>query len=483
MHSTEETQMDVAFQLETEGIGMITEQKRHGKPSELFFVWFAATMTFTSIVIGQLFTSLGLSVAESLIVDVLCSLSFIGVGFVARSGPKAGTVTLTISRAAFGIKANRIPAFFSWMSAVGWESVTTVLTVLAMLSLAQFVGLPSQGVGPTIIALLITLVLTYSVPILGHATVVVMQRWLALALGIFGVILVVSILPHVNWAFTPPVKDMAASGLIPTLLLAASIGLISTMYGWTNFAADYSRYLPKKTSAKHIVSWTLFGGGIATFIAMGIGILLGSYISAAAYSANPVMAIAKAVPTWAAIPFLLVVIIGDITANYLNAYSSGMSFLSMGIRIRRQWAVVIDGVLCTAIALYALFISQGFVNFFENFLSLNIIVIGPWTAIYMVHDWLSGSHYDGNGLLQTSSDGPYFYTGGWNIKTIIAFGIGIVATFFSVNSALWVSPLSTHFFGGADISAYVALIVTGVVYALLYKKPHVVAPLEQSIEL
>ncbi|EJY55716.1 permease for cytosine/purines uracil thiamine allantoin [Alicyclobacillus hesperidum URH17-3-68] len=469
----EQAQIDAAFHLETEGNGIIAESKRHGMPKELFFVWFAAVLTYTGVVTGQLFTSLGLNVWESMIVVLLCSFSFAVLGIVCGTGPKAGTVTLTISRAAFGVHGNKVPAFFSWMTAVGWESVTMVLTVWAILSLAQYVGLPSTGVGPTVIALIITLILTYTVPILGHATLVTMQRILAFVLGICAVIVVFAVLPSVHWGFAPSIQNMAAHGPFPTFLLALSIGLASTFYGWVNFAADYSRYLPVQTPTRRIVGATFWGGGVASFVMMGLGVVLGTFVNPNAFSSNPVMAIAKAIPAWAAIPFLLAVVIGDICANYLNAYSSGMSFLSMGIRLKRYWAVTIDGIICTAIGVYALFFSTNFVSFFQNFLDLMITVMGPWAAIYLVHHFLVKGRYDAQALVESGPGSAYWYTGGINWRAMASFVIGVAATFFTANSALWVSPLSTAWFGGADLTAFAAPIVTGIVYFVLAPKSNV----------
>ncbi|WP_067621887.1 purine-cytosine permease family protein [Alicyclobacillus acidiphilus] len=460
-------QTDAAFHLETEGNGIISQDKRHGMPRELFFVWFAAVLTYTGVITGQLFTSLGLNVWESLLAALFCSLSFAVLGFACAAGPKAGTVTLTISRAAFGVHGNKVPAFFSWLTAVGWESVTMVLTVWAILSLAQYVGLPSSGVGPTVVSLIITLILTYTVPILGHATLVTMQRILAFVLGICAVIVVFAVLPSVHWGFSTPVKDMAAHGSFPTFLLALSIGLASTFYGWVNFAADYSRYLPTETPTRRIVGVTFLGGGIASFVMMGLGILLGTFVNPTAFESNPVLAIAKAIPAWAAIPFLIAVVIGDICANYLNAYSSGMSFLSMGVRLKRYWAVAIDGAICTIIGIYALFFSNNFVTFFQNFLDMMIMAIGPWATIFLVHHFIHRGKYDSDALVDTAPGSTYWFTGGVNWRAMIAFIIGIAATFFTANSALWVSPLSNAWFGGADLTAFAAPIVTGLVYFII----------------
>ncbi|WP_284285588.1 purine-cytosine permease family protein [Alicyclobacillus fastidiosus] len=260
---------------------------------------------------------------------------------------------------------------------------------------------------------------------------------------------------------------MAASGTFPTFLLALSIGLASTFYGWVNFAADYSRYLPAQTPTRKIVGVTFAGGGIANFVMMGVGILLGTFVNPSAFASNPVMAIAKSIPAWAAIPFLIAVVIGDICANYLNAYSSGMSFLSMGIRLRRYWAVVIDGVICTAIAVYALFFSTSFVTFFQNFLDLMIMFIGPWATIFLVHYVIVKGKYNSAGLSENGPNSSYWYTGGINWRAMVSFIVGVLATFFTANGAMWVSPLSKMWFGGADLTAYAAPIVTGIVYYLL----------------
>ena len=221
------------------------------------------------------------------------------------------------------------------------------------------------------------------------------------------------------------------------------------------------------TPTKKIVGVTFAGGGIANFVMMSVGILLGTFVSASAFSSNPVMAIAKAVPSWAAVPFLLAVVVGDITANYLNAYSSGMSFLSMGIKLPRYWAVVVDGLICTVLAVYALFFSSDFVTYFQNFLDVMIVVIGPWATIFLVHHRLTKGRYDAAGLSENGRGFAYWYTGGMNWRALVAFVIGVVATVFTMNGALWASPLTKDLFGGADLTAFAAPIVTGIVYYLL----------------
>lgn len=61
-------------------------------------------------------------------------------GVASLQGPQVGTTTFTISRAAFGINGNRIPAFFNWITQVGFETEGVALVVLAGLALATKAG-------------------------------------------------------------------------------------------------------------------------------------------------------------------------------------------------------------------------------------------------------------------------------------------------------------------------------------------------------
>lgn len=460
-------EVDEAFHIETHGIDIISPQERHGSPRQLFWVWISATFTISNVIIGQLFPALGLSLWDSLAVAVICSISYVAVGLSSIQGPVAGTATLTISRASFGVRGNVIPALLSWVVLVGWESVTVVLTVTSLLLVAQLLHLPHTGAVVTLAAMGIALILTFSVPILGHATIMKMQRILAYAMGVFVLVMIPLILPKVNWAFAPSSSHLAAHGVLATFVLACSIGIMGSSLSWPNYASDYSRYFPADTPPKAIIKYTTLGAGIGSFIFMSLGILLGSFVSPALFSANPMLGTMGVLPVWYAFPFLFLVVVGQIANNYMNSYSSSMSFLAMGVHLPRYWSVVIDAVISSLIALYALFLAPGFLSFFENFLSLSILFLGPWTGIFITHYFLFRGRYDSPSLVTMSAKNRYWYSKGANPAGFIALITGAFAAFWTVNSALWVSPFSTHFLGSMDLSAFVGPIVASAVYYIL----------------
>jgi NCS1 family nucleobase:cation symporter-1 len=55
--------------------------------------------------------------------------------------------------------------------------------------------------------------------------------------------------------------------------------------------------------------------------------------------------ILKLVPAWFGDLYLLIIVGGGIKNNFLNTYSSGMSRLSMAVRIRRSRSVIFDAVV------------------------------------------------------------------------------------------------------------------------------------------
>lgn len=460
---------DVAFRVEAHGIDVIRSQERHGKPKELFWIWLAGQLTFSGFIIGQLFTQMGLSLTESLVVSALLALSFVVLGWAGLPGPKAGTGTLTITRSVFGVKGNALPSVLSWLNMVGWEAVTMVLTSYAFVSLFGVLGLPHEGTGPLIIAILLSIVLTFSVPILGHATIVVAQRFLAYGLGLLSIIMFGVIFPRVNWHYAPPPSHLWASGVTTTMIFALSIGLMSTTLSWTNYAADYTRYLPKDSNGKAIVGYTWLGAGIAAFIVLALGVLLGTFVNPEAYSRNPVAAIMAVLPTWYVVPFLFVAIVGQITANYLNAYSSAMSFLAIGFPIRRYVSALLDATIALAISLYAIFLAPQFVNFFTNFLSLSVLVIGPWTAMYLVNHFVRRGEYDPESLVTVSPKSRYWFQNGVNWGPLMIFLLSAFLAFWTVNSTMWVSPLSKSLLGGMDISSFSGPLFAGGLYYLYWR--------------
>jgi NCS1 family nucleobase:cation symporter-1 len=173
---------DVAFSVERHGVDPIPDAERHGKPFELFWVWLGANITFTGIIVGAVTITFGISFWAALLAIITGNLMLLLVGLSAISGPKTGTATMLASRGPFGILGNVPAALLSWITVVGWEAVYLVIATLALYQLALGMHLRA-GTVTKVICLGLIMLVTFTTAILGHQTIVVIQRWFAIALG------------------------------------------------------------------------------------------------------------------------------------------------------------------------------------------------------------------------------------------------------------------------------------------------------------
>jgi purine-cytosine permease-like protein len=153
---SEQPGTDRTWSIETNGINVVPDGERHGRPSELFWVWFAANISVLAVVYGVIAVSFGLNVWQAVLAGVIGTLlSFLLVGFVGVAGKRSGAPTFALSRSPFGRIGNVLPTITSYLSLVGWETVLVALATLAVDSMLDRIGV-STGTHTTVIAFIIS---------------------------------------------------------------------------------------------------------------------------------------------------------------------------------------------------------------------------------------------------------------------------------------------------------------------------------------
>jgi NCS1 family nucleobase:cation symporter-1 len=296
----------------------------------------------------------------------------------------------------------------------------------------------------------------------GHATVVASERVFAIisVALILGVMLFA--LPKVNWAYSQA-NTLAGSTTFGTWLLALSV-IFAGPLSWVNYASDYSRYFPTSTSWKRIVLMSMLGMGISAIL----GSLIGTVLATVVDMSNPIANLPKILPGWYLLPFLLVIIWGAIANNVLNLYTAGLGLLALRIHAPRWLAVCLVASLAAALTCIAVFV-YNFMSLYAEWLSLTLIFLTPWTAILLVDFFVRRGQYNVEAL-HTWGMGPYWYSNGFNWSALGVYLLGILASFAVANSTLWASPISTNLLGGADLSLFAGLIVTGALYYLVARR-------------
>jgi len=366
------------WKIEQAGIGPIDPRIRHGNPGDLFWLWFAGNLSFTYIVIGAVVWSYGLSLWQAVLALGAGVLSFLAIGYLGLPGTLTGLPTMAYSARYFGRRGNRLMAGVSWLNMVGWETVVLIIASFTLATLLHLV----LGMAPTafwlLIALAISAMLELSFAFLGHATIEYVQKWVSYIFGFLTFVVLLMLLPHVNWsAVLSHTPGPWLTAFIPAITVVVAVSALS----WVTTASDYTRYLPQKMRPGRIVAATTWGAIIPTLLLMLVGLLLGESAPALAAATNPVAFLLHWLPRWAEIPYLMVTMIGILAGGVLCAYSSGLSLLATGIKIRRSRTIFVDAILSLAATLYVLLISQGFLNHFEGFLSIIAALLAPWVAI------------------------------------------------------------------------------------------------------
>jgi purine-cytosine permease-like protein len=223
---------------------------------------------------------------------------------------------------------------------------------------------------------------------------------------------------------------------------------------WYPFASDYSRYLPASSRTGSVTLWPVIG--VATpMILLGLFGLLLPTIDAKLASGQGLLAVIHAhSPAWIAIPFFLFVVVGEIWANYLDVYTAGLVSLAMGIKLQRWQTALGCGILGTALAAYAVLISDFHIAY-EDFLILTYLWAPAWAAVVL----LSFFVFEGKAR-------PALALGAWLAGTAVSLLFVNYANLFSnltTKASFFNDGLITALHG-ADLSGLISIAVAAAVY-------------------
>ncbi|HEY2507219.1 MAG TPA: cytosine permease [Streptosporangiaceae bacterium] len=379
------------LQVEANGINVITDAERKGSPRELFWPWFAANVSVLGLSYGSFALGFGISFWQALAAGVIGIVaSFLLCGFIAVAGKRGSAPTLVLSRAAFGVRGNKLAALISWVLTVGWETVLVILATLAVATVFQRLGV-GGGTGTEVIALIVVVALTIFGGVMGFDLIMRLQTVITIVTGALTVVFIALVADKIHWHAVSAIGSGSPEKFIGALVfMMTGFGL-----GWVNCAADYSRYLPRRSSGRGVIGWTSFGSSIAPIFLLVFGLLLaGSSASLSkAIGGNPIGALTSLLPTWFLVPFVMVAVLGLVGGSVLDIYSSGLALLTLGVRIPRYAAALVDGTVMTAGTIYVVFFAKNFVGQFEGFLTTLGVPIAAWCGVMLADIALRRSDY------------------------------------------------------------------------------------------
>ncbi|MCF3946649.1 cytosine permease [Acidiphilium sp. AL] len=453
---------------ERRAIDRIPETERHGRPASLFTLWFSANMQMTTVATGLVAGSLGLGLASGMVAIVLGNvLGGVFMAYHAAQGPKLGIPQMIQSRAQFGVLGANLPVFLVIILYLGFFTLSAILGGEAASALL--------GVPPAL-GIVIADIAAFVLLIFGYDLIHRYERIVALLfLLVFAIVTVVLIGDYHR-------SVLAAGKPAPVAMIVLGISIFATwQITYAPYVADYSRYLPAKTSFLSSSAYTYLGSVLASIWMMALGLVAGLIASKAANADTTLYFAGLLGSSWRWL-MLLVILLGITAANVLNLYGSAMSaatiltsagengltrkVLANGMALRIGVGAL-AAIIGSALAISA---SGNFVGAMTNFLLLLLYVFVPWTAINLTDFYLvrRGS-YDIDAIYDPA--GVY---GTINWRTMAIYGIGILVEIPFMNADLYEGPIAKAL-GGADISWILGLIVPSVLYILANRRMRIQA--------
>ncbi|MHB1842764.1 MAG: purine-cytosine permease family protein [Sulfobacillus sp.] len=436
---------------ETHSIEPIPESERHGKPRDLFTLWFSANMQITTIALGAVFYFIGLSLPWAILAIVIGNL--IGAIFMAyhsAQGPVIGVPQMIQSRAQFGFYGALLPLVLVVVMYLGFFALSSALGGQAL------AGLTSMPVTPAIIILG---VITALMAVFGYDLIHAYQRYVSLvflvAFVIFSVVVATSgLIPHAAWSW---------SGFNGGTFLLGVMLAVTWQITYAPYVSDYSRYLKKDVGVGPTFQNSYWGTVIASVWMM----ILGAALTEISQKLSTVGVIGQLAGGLAGV-MLLIILLGIIAANVLNVYGGMLTAdtiwgtFSKGVGSATRRLVMIALVAIVGMILGV--IAEGNFNAnLTNFIVFLTYFVIPWTAINLTDFYLvRHGQYDPQAFFR-----PAGY-GGANGMALAAYVIGILIEIPFINSVLYEGPIAKAL-GGADISWVFGLVVAGGVYLIFSK--------------
>ena len=457
----EETPQEyAAFKIEKRGIDLIPDAERKMRPSGLFWLWSGAVFNVEFLFYGTLIMTFGLTVAQAIIAILVGNLLYALLGFASLQGPKAGTTTFMVNRAPFGQNGNRMVALFNWVTQVGFEVEGIYFVVATVILLFSLHGTKLDATAKVVVLILAVLA-QMIVPLLGHATISKILRYLAYVFIVFFAVLAAFTFQRLHLSHFHAKPASFAVWTTALVLLISAGGL-----GWSVNGNDYSRYLPRNTAPSRTFWAATLGGAVPSVILEILGVLAYTITTKSVGIAQ--IGVPQSFPAWFVTPFLIFAIFQLLAIDTINMYSSGVTLQALGLPVKRWGAVILDTVVCGAITGIILFHGNFYADF-SGFLLYVVVWLSAWFGI-LITDYLLRRGTYNSVSLRSARDGLYWRNDGVHWPAIIAQVLGMAAALMWINAAFanppYTGPISNHFPGlhGGDFSWAIGIVVAALAY-------------------
>ena len=442
-------------QVEVRSIDYVPLDERHGKLWHLGPLWFMGNAQIATLAVGVVGVSAGGNLFWSLaaiLTGVLFGTFF--MAFHSAQGPQLGLPQMIQSRPQFGYVGALLVWLFAYLQYAGFNVFNTIL---AGQSAHTTIHTPEK------LGIALAMALAVVIALIGYDFIHRTERALTYTfLLVFGVFTIgaIATLHLPNSALDPGNFDL-------TPFLAQFGVTAGYQISWAIYVSDYSRYLPPDVTVRKTFLWTYWGSALGAIWLMGLGALLSTAAGKNFDAVGSINAAANGIFDGFGTIVLLFAALGLISVTALNLYGGSLTLIGAVDSFKRvrptlHARIVTIGFTAAISTIVAVISSESFLTNFENFLLLILYLFVPWTAVNLVDYYVvRRGHYAVEEIFKP--DGMY---GRWGWRGIVAYLVGFAAMvpFFATPS--FTGPVAKAI-DGADLSMFIGLPVSGILYLVL----------------
>lgn len=287
-------------------------------------IWFGAGVSLAEILTGTYFAPLGFgkAMAAILLGHLIGGIMMFAAGMIGAKERRSAMETVKMS---FGEKGSLLFAILNVLQLIGWTSIMIYDGALAADGLLH-TGL---WIWALVIGALIILWIVIGLTNLGKLNTIAMTALFILSLILFKVI-------FFGTAVAGPIVDDGSLTFGAAVELAVAMPL-----SWLPLISDYTREAEKPFAATLVSVLTYSVVSIFMYmIGMGAAIFTGEYDIA------QIM-----LKTGLGVVGLLIIVFSTVTTTFLDAYSAGVSSVSISSKIKEKWAAVVVTIIGTVAAM------------------------------------------------------------------------------------------------------------------------------------
>lgn len=441
--------------IESNSIEYVPPEARHGKPADLFTLWFCTNVAPLAVISGATAVLVFHLDLMSALLAIVAG-QFFGAIFHALTsaqGPLVGVPQMIQSRAQFGRYGSLLVVGFTTLIYLGFFVSNIILAGKTLHTAAPSVPVPLATVLGAIFATL--------VGVIGCDFI---HRFNKVGAWFMGGALVIGI------ALMAPGLDarIFQLGHFDLANWFAMFGLCAVwQISFAPYTSDYSRYLPASTGFAKTYAYTYFGTSLGTIFAFLFGVLAVS----TGHSTDAMQAVREQTGMFGYV-LIFLFLVNIIGHNGMNLYGGVLSIITATQTFRPDWVpgrnvrIAVSGVLLVASTITALWASSNFIAIFLNAIFAMRIVLAPWIAINLIDFYLvNDRHYRVAEIV--SSNGSVY--GSFNARSIAIYIFGIAIQVPFMEESFFHGPWAS-IAGGADVSWMVGLVATALAYRLFASK-------------